>query len=220
MFARVHVVGHGRLGSAVSARLAERGVRAVDTDADLTLLCVPDRAIAEVAQKTSTGPWIAHMSGAVPLSALSPHQRRFGVHPLQTFRVGGGPEQLDGASAAVTAENAEARERGRWLAGCLNLKPFDLDEDKRVLYHAGATMASNFLVTLYRASRQLVEAAGAPPEGLLTLMRRTIDNGFELTGPISRGDWATVEAHLAAIHEQGAQEIEDLYRAMARATRP
>lgn len=219
MFTRVHVVGHGRLGSAVSARLAERGVRAAGTDADLILLCVPDRAIAEVAQKTSVGPWIAHMSGAVPVSALSPHERRFGLHPLQTFRVGGGPAQLDGASAAVTAERDDARERARWLAGCLNLKPFDLDEGKRVLYHAGATMASNFLVTLYRASRQLVEAAGAPPEGLLPLMRRTIDNGFELTGPISRGDWATVEAHLAAIQEH-APELEDLYRAMARATRP
>ena len=215
MFTRVHVVGHGRLGSAVSARLAERGILAAGADADLILLCVPDRAIAEVAQRTATGPWIAHMSGAVPLSALSPHERRFGLHPLQTFRIGGGPMQLDGASAAVTGDSNEARERARWLAGRLNLEPFDLDEDKRVLYHAGATMASNFLVTLYRASRQLVEAAGAPPEGLLPLMRQTIDNGFELTGPIARGDWATVEAHLAAIHEH-APEIEDLYRAMAR----
>jgi len=87
-----------------------------------------------------------------------------------------------------------------------------------VLYHAGATIASNFLVTLYRAARQLVEAAGAPPDALLPLMRRTIDNGFELTGPIARGDWNTVEAHLAAIQEY-APELEDLYRAMARATR-
>ena len=87
-----------------------------------------------------------------------------------------------------------------------------------MLYHAGATIASNFLVTLYRAARQLVEAAGAPPDALLPLMRRTIDNGFELTGPIARGDWNTVEAHLAAIQEY-APELEDLYRAMARATR-
>jgi len=159
------------------------------------------------------------MSGAVPLSALSPHALRFGLHPLQTFRAGGGPEQLDGASAAVTGGSNEARERARWLAARLDLRPFDLDEDKRVLYHAGATMASNFLVTLYRASRQLVEAAGAPADGLLPLMRRTMDNGFELTGPISRGDWETVEAHLKAIH-QDAPEIEELYRAMARATRP
>lgn len=220
MFTRVQVVGHGRLGSAVSARLAERGVLAGGADADLVILCVPDRAIAEVAQRVAPGPWIAHMSGAVPLSALSPHERRFGLHPLQTFRVGGGPGQLDGASAAVTAEADEARDRARWLAACLSLQPFDLDDDKRVLYHAGATMASNFLVTLFRASRQLVEAAGAPADALLPLMRRTIDNGFELTGPIARGDWATVEAHLAAIHGQGAREIEDLYRAMARATRP
>jgi predicted short-subunit dehydrogenase-like oxidoreductase (DUF2520 family) len=70
-----------------------------------------------------------------------------------------------------------------------------------------------------RAAKQLVEAAGAPPEALLPLMRRTIDNGFELTGPIARGDWNTVEAHLAAI-QQHAPELEDLYRAMARATRP
>jgi predicted short-subunit dehydrogenase-like oxidoreductase (DUF2520 family) len=221
MFTRVQVVGLGRLGSAVSARLAERGVLAhgPDAGADLVLLCVPDRVIHDVAEGLPAGPWVAHMSGAVPLSALALHPRRFGLHPLQTFRRGGGPEQLDGASAAVTGESDDARQRGRWLAECLRLRPFDLDESKRVLYHAGATMASNFLVTLFRASRQLVEAAGAPAEGLLPLMRQTIDNGFELTGPISRGDWATVEAHLAAIH-QDAPEIEELYRAMARATRP
>jgi len=219
MFTRVQVVGHGRLGSAVSARLAGQGLLAKGPGADLVLLCVPDRVIQDVAANTPTGPWIAHMSGAVPLAALSPHLRRFGLHPLQTFRLGGGAEQLDGASAAVTAETGDARARARWLAGCLQLRPFDLQEDQRVLYHAGATMASNFLVTLFRAARQLVETAGVPADGLVPLMRRTIDNGFELTGPISRGDWATVEAHLAAIHE-AAPEIEELYRAMARATRP
>ena len=218
MFTRVQVIGHGRLGSAVSARLAGKGIVTAGPDVDLVLLCVPDRVIHEVAEGIPAGPWIAHMSGAVPLSALSPHVRRFGLHPLQTFRLGGGAEQFDGASAAVTAETDEARERARWLAGCLQLRPFDLQEDKRVLYHAGATLASNFLVTLYRAAQQLVETAGVPADGLLPLMQRTIDNGFELTGPISRGDWATVEAHLAAIHEH-APEIEELYRAMARATR-
>jgi len=219
MFTRVQVVGHGRLGSAVSARLAGQGLLGEGPDVDLVLLCVPDRVIQAVAAGVATGPWIAHMSGAVPLSALSPHLRRFGLHPLQTFRLGGGAGQLDGASAAVTAETEDARARARWLAGCLQLRPFDLAEDQRVLYHAGATMASNFLVTLFRAARQLVETAGVPAEGLVPLMQRTIDNGFELTGPISRGDWATVEAHLAAIHE-AAPEIEELYRAMARATRP
>ena len=222
MFTRVRVVGHGRLGSAVDARLGAAGpisTKSADEAADLVILCVPDRAIAEVARGIATGPWVAHMSGAVPLAALAPHTRRFGLHPLQTFMPGGGPGQFDGASAAVSGEDDDARARGRWLASCLGLKPFDLDEANRVLYHAGATVASNFFVTLYRAARQLVEAAGAPAEGLVPLMRRTMDNGFDLTGPIARGDWSTVEAHLAVIHEH-APELEELYRAMARATRP
>jgi len=219
MFTQIGVVGRGRLGSAVAARLAEQRLTASIETADLVLLCVPDRVIHEVAERIPVGPWIAHMSGASPLSALDPHTRRFGLHPLQTFRRDGGATQLDGAWGAVTAESDDARVRSRWLAETLGLRPFDLHEDGRVLYHAGATVASNFLVTLYRAARRLVETAGAPPEALLPLMRRTMDNGFELTGPIARGDWATVEAHLAAIHQQ-APDIEELYRAMARATRP
>jgi predicted short-subunit dehydrogenase-like oxidoreductase (DUF2520 family) len=219
MFTRIAVVGHGRLGSTVAARLEDQRLAASAATADLVLLCVPDRAIHEAAERIPPGVWIAHMSGAVPISALDPHQRRFGLHPLQTFKRDGGATQLDGAWGAVTAESAEARERGHWLAAVLGLRPFDLREDRRVLYHAGATVASNFLVTLYRAARQLIETAGAPPEALLPLMRRTIDNGFELTGPIARGDWATVEAHLATIQEY-APEVEELYRAMARATRP
>jgi predicted short-subunit dehydrogenase-like oxidoreductase (DUF2520 family) len=219
MFTRVGVVGRGRLGSAVAARLEERNLAAPLEDADLVLLCVPDRAIPEAAKRVPIGRWIAHMSGAVPLSALAPHEWRFGLHPLQTFTREGGARQLDGSWAAVTAESNEARERGLWLASALGLRPFDLRDDRRVLYHAGATIASNFLVTLYRAARQLVQIAGAPPEALLPLMRRTIDNGFELTGPIARGDWATVDAHIAAI-QRDAPELEELYRAMARATRP
>src|SRR5437016_11599616 len=134
MFTRVHVVGHGRLGSAVSARLAETGLLATGTVADLTILCVPDRAIQEVAGRLPVGPWVAHMSGAVPLSALAPHSQRFGLHPLQTFTREGGAAQLDGSWAAVTSESDSAREQARWLAGVLGLQPFDLREDRRALY--------------------------------------------------------------------------------------
>ena len=74
-----------------------------------SLVCVPDRSIAEVARGISTGPWIAHTSGATPLAALAPHERRFGLHPLQTFTLRRGAEQLDGAWAAVTSESPEAR---------------------------------------------------------------------------------------------------------------
>jgi predicted short-subunit dehydrogenase-like oxidoreductase (DUF2520 family) len=203
----------------VSARLREQGVASREEGAEIVLLCVPDAAIADVAGTIEPGPWVAHVSGATPLAALGPHVRRFGVHPLQTFTRSRGPEQLDGAYAAVTAETDEARALGFELARVLGLEPFELDDAARPLYHAGAAIASNYLVTLHRAATKLFAAAGAPPEGLVPLMRRTIENGFELTGPIARGDWATVDAHLQAIRAR-VPELEPMYRALAEATAP
>jgi predicted short-subunit dehydrogenase-like oxidoreductase (DUF2520 family) len=215
---RVHVIGAGgRVGSAVSARLRERGVAVGGDDPDLVLLCVPDSAVGEVAATVEPGPWVAHVSGATPLAALASHTRRFSVHPLQTFAAGGGPEQLDGAWAAVTAETAAAREAGFRLAETLGLLPFELADSARTLYHAGAVFASNYLVTLQRAASRLFDAAGAPPQALEPLMRRTIDNGFELTGPIARGDWGTVQAHRAAIRAE-RPELDHLYETLAGAT--
>jgi predicted short-subunit dehydrogenase-like oxidoreductase (DUF2520 family) len=220
LFESVNVIGRGRVGSAVAARLEERGIE-VREDAELVLLCVPDAAISATAEGLSLGPgqWVAHVSGATPLSALEPHARRFGMHPLQTFTRSRGPEQLDGAWAAVSGESDEARAHGRGLALTLGLRPFDLDDDARSLYHAGAAVASNYLVTLHRAASRLFEAAGAPPEALVPLMTRTIENGFDLTGPIARGDWDTVDAHVRAIHDE-APELEPMYVALAEATRP
>jgi predicted short-subunit dehydrogenase-like oxidoreductase (DUF2520 family) len=217
VFDTVNVIGAGRVGSAISARLDERGVAVGGENADLVLLCVPDATIADVARSIESGPWIAHVSGATPLAALEPHTRRFGLHPLQTFTRSRGAEQLDGAFAAVTAETGDARERGFWLALTLGLQPFELGDSARLLYHAGAAIASNYLVTLHRVAADLFRAAGAPPEGLVPLMRRTIDNDFELTGPIERGDWETVEAHRRAIRNV-RPDLEPLYDMLAEAT--
>jgi predicted short-subunit dehydrogenase-like oxidoreductase (DUF2520 family) len=217
VFERVQVIGAGRVGSAVAARLAERGCAVGASSPELVLLCVPDRTIAEVAAGIAPGPWIAHTSGATPLAALEPHVRRFGLHPLQTFTLRRGPEQLDGAYAAVTAESDEALELGFELARTLGLEPFRLADAHRAAYHAGAAVASNYLVTLRRAAGSLLESAGAPPEALEPLMRRTIGNGFELTGPIERGDWTTVEQHLDAIRAE-RPELEEAYRALAELT--
>ena len=216
MFDHVTVIGAGRAGTTIAARLRERGV-AVRDDGELRLLCVPDRAIPEVAASIPEGPWVAHVSGATPLAALAPHERRFSVHPLQTLTRDGGPSQLDGAWGGVTAEDEDASARGLWLAETLGLRPFPLADDRRALYHAGAAVASNFLVTLYRMAADLVQAAGAPPEALVPLMERTIENGFQLTGPIARGDWETVERHRDAVR---TTEYAAVYDVLAEATRP
>lgn len=222
-FTSACVVGAGRVGSAVAARLGTRlPTRTVRRDldigdADLVLLCVPDREIARVAAALEPGPWIGHTSGARTLAELAPHERRFSLHPLQTFTLARGPEQLDGAWAAVSGESGEALAAGFELAQLLGLEPFELDDDQRPAYHAGAAIASNYLVTIHWAAVELFRAAGAPAEALEPLMRRTMENGFELTGPIARGDWETVERHLAEIRARRPQ-LEPMYRALAEVT--
>ena len=125
-----------------------------------------------------------------------------------------GSVSVIGAGRVGTAVAARLEKRGVALGA---------DAD-RPLYHAAAPFASGYLVTLYRTAASLFEEVGAPPEALLPLMRRTIDNGFELTGPISRGDWRTVEAHVEALRgrrpELGRPELENVYRALAEATAP
>lgn len=218
MIESVHVIGaRGRVGRAVSARLAERGIPRRPEGAGLVLLCVPDRAIAAAAAGLERGPWVAHVSGGTPLTALAPHTRRFSLHPLQTFTHGRGAEQLDGAWAAVTAESDEARTLATELAETLGLRPFHLADADRALYHAGAAVAANYLVTLRRAAGLLLEAADVPEEALDPLMRRVIENGFQLTGPIERGDWETVERHRAAIAD-AAPELLEAYDALAALT--
>ncbi len=222
-FTSVCVVGAGRVGRPVAERLATQVPTRVAGrdlevgDADLVLLCVPDRAIPEVAQALPVGPWVAHTSGATTLFALEPHARRFSVHPLQTFTPARGPEQLDGAWAAVSGESQDALAAARELAGLLGLEPFELEDDERPLYHAGATFAASFLVTLHELAAELFAAAGAPPAALEPLMRRTMENGFEPTGPFIRGDRETIERHLAELHAR-RPDLEGLYRSLADAT--
>ena len=214
MIERVHVIGSGRVGSAIAARLRERGVAVDGSDPDVVVICVPDTAISDVARCLAPGRgWVGHVSGATALAALDPHERRFSLHPLQTFDRSGDPAQLDRAWAAISGETDEALAVARELAETLGLRPFELADEDRTLYHAGAVFASNYVVTLQRAAVRL----GVPADGLVPLMQGTIEHGFELTGPIARGDWETVEAHKQAIRARHP-ELERLYETLAEAT--
>jgi predicted short-subunit dehydrogenase-like oxidoreductase (DUF2520 family) len=221
VFESACVVGAGRVGKAMAARLGERietrlaGRELGCDDVDLVLLCVPDRAIGQVARAIRPGPWVAHTSGACRLDVLAPHERRFSLHPLQTFTPDRGPEQLDGAWAAVSGKSGGALAAAHALAGLLDVTAFELDDQERPLYHAAASFASAFLVTLHDVAAELMEAAGAPPAALEPLMLRTIENGFSHTGPLVRGDVEVVERHAEAIAARRPQLL-SLYRTLAK----
>ena len=187
-------------------------------DGELVLLCVPDSSIAEVAGRLEHGPWVAHVSGrhapvgTRPASTPLLDAPAADVHARARARAA-----RRGLGGGHCGSGTRRRAAGFWLAETLGLKPFELADDARPLYHAGAAIASNYLVTLHAVASELFRAAGAPPEALVPLMRRTIDNGFELTGPIERGDWETVEAHRRAIRA-ARPELEPLYDVLAEAT--
>jgi predicted short-subunit dehydrogenase-like oxidoreductase (DUF2520 family) len=209
VFQSACVVGAGRVGAALVARLGESLPTRTTTreleieDADLVVLCVPDAEIGDVAESIPPGPWLAHTSGSASVEKLRGHELRFTLHPLQTFTREGGPEQLDGAWAAISGETPDALATARELAALLRVEPFELSDQARPLYHAAAMLASTFTVTLHDVASELMVAAGGPSEALLPLTRRTMDNGFRHTGPLVRGDTDTIRRDGKAIEALG-----------------
>jgi predicted short-subunit dehydrogenase-like oxidoreductase (DUF2520 family) len=220
------VIGAGRVGTVVAARLGARLLaRGEDPDLGgcrLLLIATPDSEIAQVcrtlAPRLEPGAGVVHFSGATSISALDAAAGpRACVHPLQTVWPDRGPDQLEGAHAAVTGD----WELGAGLARALGMTPFALADEAKPAYHAASVFASNYVVTLTHAAVSLLERAGlgreAALEALRPLQHRTVDvAGSPPTGPVARGDAATVAAHLRAV----GPELEPLYRALGRATLP
>jgi predicted short-subunit dehydrogenase-like oxidoreductase (DUF2520 family) len=176
---------------------------------------------------TAAAPLVGHTSGATPLSALA-HAGvpAFGIHPLQSFAHPG--VRFEGAGAAVAGSTPEALAFATGLAERLGMKPFEIDDEGRAAYHAAASVASNFLVTLQAAAEAIAAGAGLDRDDarelLMPLVRQTVENLAELgpeaalTGPIARGDETTVEAQRAAV-EEAAPHLLDLFDELVRQTR-
>jgi predicted short-subunit dehydrogenase-like oxidoreductase (DUF2520 family) len=236
------VIGPGRAGRSIAAAAAAAGIEvrvlgrgedlpAVDPEASMVLLCVPDGAIEAACERIAAGllPGVAvgHSSGATPLGALAAAAARdcprFSLHPLQTI-----PEpdtSLTDAPCAVAGSDPAVLARAHSLAAALRMRPFDVPEEHRVAYHAAASMASNFLIALEESAAELLGAAGVenPREVLAPIVLRTAANWADagpdaLTGPIARGDEHVVTAHLEAVGER-VPELAPLYEALADCTR-
>ena len=235
------IVGAGRVGTAihraasaagVEAELSGReGAAAACRRAEAALLCVPDAAIPEAcAALTAAVPelrFVGHTSGATGLDALDPSRAAgaavFSLHPLQT--IPDGEADLAGAPCAISASGAEASALASRLASALGMCPFELPERSRAAYHAAAAIASNFLVAVEESAAEVLRRAGfdGSRELLTPLVLRSALNWSErgrdaLTGPIARGDEATIERHEEALAEV-YPELLDTYRALADLTR-
>lgn len=225
------VVGRGRVASAVIDGLRRTPLRISEPlghrpdvrGYGVVLLCVPDAAIADAADAITPGPLVGHCSGATGLDALAGHEA-FSLHPLMTVPVGSGGDRLRGAGAAVAGTSMAALGCARALATALGMRPFALAEADRAAYHAAASVASNFLLTLEEAAERIAAGTGLGREDLVPLVRATVENWAQLgsrdalTGPVARGDEATVAAQRAAV-KQRAPELLSLFDALTAATR-
>lgn len=206
-----------RLGAPV------RPITEVAHGAALVVVATPDAAIADATVALlpglEEGAHVVHLAGARGLEAFGTaldvtRSWHFGaLHPLQTLSGDDGAARLAGAYAAVEGPPAIAE-----IAREIGMVPFRVDPDHRERYHAAAAVASNHLVALAGQVERLAAAADVPFEAFLPLMRASLDAvaamgpQAALTGPVARGDVATVEAHLDALDP----DERSAYRALAR----
>jgi predicted short-subunit dehydrogenase-like oxidoreductase (DUF2520 family) len=224
---RCAIVGAGRLGHALAAALRDAGLevegplgRGARPQAPVVLLTVPDGEIRAAAEATPAR-LIGHCSGATTLEVFGDREG-FSLHPLMTVPERGA--SFAGAGCAVAGTSDRALEVARGLATALRMTAVEVPDEDRAAYHAAASIAANFLVTLEGAAERLAATAGVPRELLVPLARAALENwaanGAEqaLTGPVARGDEATIARQREAI-EQRAPDLLDAFDALVAASR-
>jgi predicted short-subunit dehydrogenase-like oxidoreductase (DUF2520 family) len=244
---RIGIVGRGRVGTALAAGLRRAGY-AVDEpagrgevpDAEVVLLCVPDaeiEAACELVAERLAGPGeaaeprlVGHTSGATPIAALDSARgagaETLGLHPLQT--IAGPDTHLRGAGCGISGSSPRALAVARDLATALGMEPFELRDEQRAAYHAAASIASNFLLTLEATAESVAAGAGIAPERarrlLGPLVLATVSNWLALgpeaalTGPVARGDEETVARQRDAVLRAAPEDVE-LFDALVERTR-
>jgi predicted short-subunit dehydrogenase-like oxidoreductase (DUF2520 family) len=210
----IALIGDGRAGSSFLLALRQVGhhVQLLHHDAladldspDVILLCVPDDAIANVAAQIAPSDdyVVAHVAGSRTLEVLAPHRRVGSLHPLMAL-----PDADDGARRLIGATYCVAGDDLlRTVAESLDGRIISLADSERTVYHAAAVVASNHLVALMGQVQTLAESIGLTLDDFLPLASQSLRDvavlgpSVALTGPASRGDMATIDAHLAALPE-------------------
>lgn len=233
------VWSNSRTGRQRAHRLLDAPVlEAADTAAagDIVFLSVPDDALAEMAQVIAGGvrprSVVVHTSGATSVDVLEPvaaaGARTASMHPLQTIPDPvRGAEALDGSAVAVTCDQSDSAALMR-VARAWGGRPFLLADEDKLMYHAAAVFASNYVVSSVWAAATMLRSVGVQHAGdlLEPLVRASVENvlrsGGEkaITGPVARGDADTVKRHVRALREADptGRAITDAYRHMARMT--
>lgn len=223
------IVGPGRMGAALASALSEAGVavrgplgRGADAaGAAVVILCVPDREIAAASHALTHGAIVGHVSASADIELLVPHER-FTLHPL--LSVVGAGASFAGAACAVDGSTPRAVDVARALAGRLQMRARVIHGTDRALYHAAASAASNYLVTLEEMAETLARRVGLDRSDLAPLVRGSVNQWLELgaqralTGPIARGDEETVARQRDAV-SSAAPALLPLWDALATATR-
>ena len=208
----ITIVGAGRAGSSFAAALARVGhdARLVHHDAledvgtpRLVLLTVPDDAIASVSSRLALSDdyVVAHVAGSRGLGELTRHARVGLMHPLAALPTPElGAPRLVGALYSVAGDELVSQ-----VVASLGGRALHLSDDQRAIYHATATVAANHLVALMGHVQILAESAGLTLADFLPLSEQALADvalmgvSRALTGPASRADMATIDAHLAAM---------------------
>lgn len=233
---RVAVVGAGRLGTAITRALHHhqtvdvagpycRGFSGAPVDTtpfDVVLLCVPDREIQAAAAALAPGPLVGHCSGATSPTAVAPHEG-FVLHPLMTV-CGDGSGELTAAACTVGGTTRRALLAARTLADALGMLAAEVADSDRAAYHAAASFAANFVVTVEACAERLLAGTGVPREFLVPLVQAAVANWATygsrdaLTGPVARGDESTVAAQRQAVDER-LPDLLPLFDALVAQTR-
>ena len=230
------IIGPGRAGSAMQTALTQAGwlgrapvgrgesLTGAAEGVDYLLVTVRDAEIEAVAEAVDPRPdtVVVHLAGSAGPELLATHPRRAAVHPLAALTAERGADQLRSGIWFGVDAAPEALPAAEELVSVLGGHALTVTAAQRGLYHATASVAANHLVALLGQVERLADRLGLPSQAFLALARGNLENvsalgaARALTGPVARGDWATVERHRRSLPPDEKALYESLATEAAR----